>query len=307
MFLNGIIETTVISILALTGATILLRSRGRSATDVAIDLDQAPLLLNGPHAPDLAGHEEQGLSWSRRFTLNDQLGSAGLYERRERARYLKLKALTPLYGAVGMVALHLAFIKGSFVGTLAFGLIGFLGGFVFERIKFNRRREKHKGELIYFLPIVMERIVMAAQSGLDVYSAISRVVELEQKDRPVGSMVKLDPITKLLEIVKELTESGLGFESALQEVAGQIDCSPLRHAFMHLGLAHQEGGEMVKPLTELSDATQLYYQESIEEEIAQLPVRATLPLLCTFAGLIIGFLTSPLLQILKFTTKAVPH
>ena len=66
---------------------------------------------------------------------------------------------------------------------------------------------------------------------------------------------------------------------------------------MHLGLAYKQGGEVVRPLKELSDATQTHYQESVEEEIARLPVRAVLPLLLTFTGLIICFLTVPVVQV----------
>jgi len=64
-----------------------------------------------------------------------------------------------------------------------------------------------------------------------------------------------------------------------------------------LGLAQAEGGELVRPLRELSDATQMYYQESVEEEIARLPAKAVMPLVVTFAGLIICFLTIPLVQV----------
>jgi hypothetical protein len=86
----------------------------------------------------------------------------------------------------------------------------------------------------------------------------------------------------------------------------QVECSALRHAFIHLAVAYSEGGELVMPLRELSDSTQLYYQESIEEEIAKMPVKVTLPLLCTFAGLIIFFLTTPLVQVLEMTSRALP-
>jgi hypothetical protein len=50
-------------------------------------------------------------------------------------------------------------------------------------------------------------------------------------------------------------------------------------------------------LKELSDATQTQYQESVEEEIAKLPVRAVLPLILTFTGLIVCFLTVPIVQV----------
>jgi hypothetical protein len=73
--------------------------------------------------------------------------------------------------------------------------------------------------------------------------------------------------------------------------------SPVKHALAHLALAYKQGGEVVRPLKELSDATQTQYQESVEEEIAKLPVRAVLPLMLTFTGLIICFLTVPVVQV----------
>jgi Flp pilus assembly protein TadB len=155
-----------------------------------------------------------------------------------------------------------------------------------KRISYNYRRE-----LEFYLPLVMERLVMAVQSGLDIMAAIGAIVEIE-KGR------KIDPVTRLLSTVHKLTESGLRMEQALNQVAAITECSALRHAFIHLAVAHKEGGELVMPLKELADSTQLYFQESVEEEIAKLPVKATLPLLLTFAGLIICFITTPIIQIL---------
>ena len=151
---------------------------------------------------------------------------------------------------------------------------------------------------------------MAVQAGLDIMPAIKAIVDLE--DRAVQTheqtelvVSALDPVSRLLKMVYQLTEAGLGFEQSLREVAGLVDCSALRHAFVHLAVAQKEGGELVMPLKELSDATQLYYQESIEEDIAKLPVKATMPLVCTFAGLIICFITAPLLQVMSLTSQAV--
>jgi hypothetical protein len=68
-------------------------------------------------------------------------------------------------------------------------------------------------------------------------------------------------------------------------------------------MAHRQGGEIVRPLKELSDATQTAYQEAVEEMIAKLPVKAVLPLVVTFTGLIICFLTVPLMQVAAIATK----
>jgi hypothetical protein len=100
-------------------------------------------------------------------------------------------------------------------------------------------------------------------------------------------------------LVLRLTESGLGFNRALCDVAELVPSTALKHAFIHLAVAYEEGGELVMPLRELSDATQLYYQEVVEEKIATLPVKATMPLICTFAGLILFFITTPLLQVMN--------
>jgi hypothetical protein len=61
------------------------------------------------------------------------------------------------------------------------------------------------------------------------------------------------------------------------------------------------------PLRELSDATQLYYQETLEEEVAAMPVKATVPLVITFAGLIMIFVAMPLVQVMSMMKRSMPE
>jgi Flp pilus assembly protein TadB len=171
------------------------------------------------------------------------------------------------------------------------GLGGLAGEMFFRRAKGVRsRREIRKME--FYLPVVMERIVMAVSAGLDVLPAMAE-----------ASKGGVDPISKLFERVVELAGKGITVEYSLRTLANQSNCPALKHAFVHLALAHKEGGELVRPLRELSDATQSYYQETVEEEIARLPVKAVLPLVLTFTGLIICFLTVPLIQVSSLTSK----
>lgn len=163
-------------------------------------------------------------------------------------------------------------------------------------------------QLIEFhLPIVMERIVMAVESGLDVIPAIGVILELENKKGVMRDQSGKDPVTKILDIVYKLSQAGMPFEQALLDASSRIKSHALKHAFVHLGLAQREGGELLGPLRELSDATQLYYQESIELEIAKMPVKATMPLVLTFAGLMIFFISTPLVQISNITEGAISH
>lgn len=181
-------------------------------------------------------------------------------------------------------------------------------GYVAAEARMRRIKKAHLRKIEFLLPVVMERVVMAVQAGHDVLSAIKVLLDLEERNRTADSRaVAEDAVTALLRKVYSLAESGRGLEQSLQEVASGLHCPALRHAFIHLAQAHREGGELIMPLRELSDATQLYYQETLEEEIAKMPVKATLPLLCTFTGLIILFLTAPLMQVMNITMKAMPR
>ncbi|MCB0317987.1 MAG: type II secretion system F family protein, partial [Bdellovibrionales bacterium] len=189
---------------------------------------------------------------------------------------------------------------------IAFAIIGISFAYIFTKSNERKYKEKLETEITFFLPIAMERIVMAVQAGLDIIPALKRVSEIDVELIRIDNRNKLslDPVAKFLNFIVKLTDSGLSFEEALNIVVKKVDNSALRHAFIHLGIAQREGGELVMPLKELSDSTQLYFQESIEEIVAKLPVKATMPLLCTFAGLILCFITAPLLQIIEVTSKA---
>lgn len=274
--------------LAASGSVALYRSAQRTALDVAGDLG--------------AAKSDTQLSKTKALKIGKSAGSADSRTQQKQQAYALLLTAVVLVIYV-------------FVATPTFGSLLFVGGAtLFVSLAVLRRggqgREaKVIREIEFYLPIIMERVVMAVQAGFDILGAIRVVMEYEQQRR-ANAVIKdeaaVDPVTELLGQVCRLAEAGRGLEESLNEIAEKVDCPSLRHAFIHLALAHKEGGELVMPLRELSDATQLYYQESIEEEIAKLPVKATMPLLLTFAGLIIFFLIPPLIQVMEMTSKALP-
>ncbi len=274
-------------------ATLMVRSGARSLTrgaqDVALDLNEDP-----PSACD-----------AQYKRLNDRAQRREFAVRRLTHRAIVLVVPSALLG------LRLLIGVPSFSGLVATALVGIALGYLIAEARKRRLIKADVRELEFFLPIVMERIVMAVQAGHDILASLKVILELDEaaaKQRTDSrDTCPHDAVTLLLQQVSDLAESGHGVEQSLHEIALSVDCPSLRHAFIHLAQAHKEGGELVLPLRELSDATQLYYQETIEEEIAKLPVKATLPLLCTFAGLIIFFLTAPMMQVIDITTKAMPR
>jgi len=304
MNMGSLVTLSLVLLFALVALYLIGNAGRRRAEDVVGDLSEDP-----------TGDKMSLKQRPGRSTLNDYFGAIGLYDENERRTFRLKQRLIPV--GFGLAALLYHLVRGrAEVGAVLLSCgVGLGLGYLASQMLYRRRQARFIRELEFFLPIVMERMVMAVQSGLDVIPALKAIVALDRKqsadglsenEKPDGKHWATDPVSRLLAVVCRLTEAGLSFEQALRDIAGQIECPALRHAFIHLAVAQREGGEVIMPLRELSDSTQLYYQESVEEEIAKLPVKATMPLLCTFAGLVIFFITSPIIQVLEMTMKAMP-
>lgn len=241
--------------------------------------------------------DDRIVAGSEQFDFSPESAALGLYKPGTRRAFERRISWYPLLGALcGVAARFVVFPISSPVNvTVSLAILGLAIGYLVGQSAKRGQAHKWERRCQFCLPLTMERLVMGVQAGLDLLAALTVILKDEQ-ETPTN-----DPVLELLAIVMKLTESGLPFEQALKEVGSRVPLTAIRHAFTHLAIAHREGGELVMPLKELSDATQSFYQETIEEEIARLPVKATLPLLCTFAGLIIFFLTSPLIQVISMT------
>jgi len=287
MVSQQLIALTYALVIGSCGLWYLSRSSKRSASDVVT------LLAEDSGAQDDAQSRAVLL-------LQGEAAQAGLLNPKE-VRHFNNKirlsiALVPavIVGVRVLVApVQIISLIVLLIGSLAVTYLIGKRAYTWRKLRFRR-------EIEFFLPVVMERLVMAVEAGLDVIPALGAIVKQARDGESE------DPVTRLLGIVHHLTEQGCGLDQSLQVVTNIVDCAALRHAFVHLGLAHREGGELIAPLRELSDSTQLYYQETVEEEIAKLPVKATAPLVCTFAGLILFFITSPVVQVMKIASEAMP-
>jgi len=155
-----------------------------------------------------------------------------------------------------------------------------------------------KRKITFYLPLTIERLVMSVQSGLDIGPSIEKLVAN-------GTSANTNnPCEELFSQVIALNTSGLTLEESLQEIANKSSLPVIKHTFSHLASAQRDGGEILRPLLELADATQQAYQEEMDEEIAKLPIKATLPLILTFSGLLICMMTPPILQVLSLIAKS---
>ncbi|MEN9847044.1 MAG: hypothetical protein RIS36_2191 [Pseudomonadota bacterium] len=191
-----------------------------------------------------------------------------------------------IFGSLVGIGVWISCTKGGVSLAFLYGILGGGGGELARRGRHERTQRALSRRLEFYLPTAMERVVMAVGSGLDIIPALAEAAHRSE-----------DPVSDIFRGIVSRAEGGLRVEYAIQIAAEGDSSTSVKHALMHLALAYKQGGEVIRPLKELSDATQTHYQESVEEEIARLPVRAVLPLLLTFTGLIICFLTVPVVQV----------
>lgn len=215
-------------------------------------------------------------------TAKRDKSSGAEQSRHDAARYPAIASMAGLC-AGGVVALivHDAAVPALGIG-LSFGYL--LGRFLLSRANPNEDKA-----LLFHLPMTVEKLLIAVQSGLDVVPAL-RIAGQTAADKP-------DPASRSFAKVVTLIEQGATVEAALEQVAQAATAIPLKHVLLHLKVAHSRGGDLTFPLRELADATQVTYEQNVEEHIAVLPIKATAPLLCTFLGLLILFLTAPIIGV----------
>ncbi len=151
-----------------------------------------------------------------------------------------------------------------------------------------------KGE--QFFGILLEQIVIAVSAGLDIFPSICRLVSFSELTQKMPESLKL-PYKLFAEIVR-LVEAGQPLAKILREAAGRQTSELVATALYHLAVAHTSGGELARPLQELSDAFQEQLQERHEANLQRLPILATLPLLFIFSGMIVFTLGVPLMRIM---------
>lgn len=208
------------------------------------------------------------------------------------ASHMESRTIAWMFGILLFILGRLCVPVPHLSGVMLSAIVGGVAGELWWRRRSATTARKLLRQCDMNLPVVMERIVMAVSTGLDIIPALCEAAR--------GGR---DPVSKNLERIVALAEGGASVDDAIRGVSDNSPSPAVKHALIHLRLAHQQGGELVRPLKELSDATQASYQEVIEEEIAKLPVKAVLPLILTFAGLIVCFLTVPFVQVGAIASK----
>lgn len=167
-----------------------------------------------------------------------------------------------------------------------------------ERAVLARRKKVSARSVDCHLPVAIERILVGVEAGLDIVPAIRAAVESAVE--LAGEYRRPDPVLETFRRILALLDGGMRLEDALDRNQIGIDVPALAHALMFLRQASLDGASITAALRELADATQRRAFDQIEEQIAGLPVKATVPLTLIFAGMLSILLTAPIVRVLEF-------
>ncbi|MCS6961696.1 MAG: type II secretion system F family protein [Deltaproteobacteria bacterium] len=144
------------------------------------------------------------------------------------------------------------------------------------------------------LPLELEKIVMAVESGNDLVQSLKKISDLGSHTSEVG---------KIFQEILEKFSGGLDFAQAVELIKKKYPNMKLAFVLNYFKIAVKEGGEIIGQLKELSDTVLGSYENYIEKEVNKMPAKALMPLMLVLAGMLMIYLSEPLVQISKQLPK----
>ena len=195
------------------------------------------------------------------LTLEDRFFRAGMFSDEDKREFYRLRVLAPVVLAP-LFAFSCSSVGWEFaiVGLIMGALLGAQAPYSLM----DRRVKARDEDIMFYLPLVIEQVVIGVSSSLDIGPCLQRVVSMaDERDSH-------NCVTELLRYTQHYIRSGVSLEDALIEVGKRSGHTELKHSFMSLSQVAKHGGEVTKQLQELADAVGNQREAKIEEKIKTL-------------------------------------
>ncbi len=244
---------------------------------------------------DPTGQEYERLKASQKKKLRKEQDShspdelyfhAGIFTDRQRKQYEMMGKLLPLITAP-LVGVGIWYLTADSTLTIVGLIIGGFAGVKLPTSIIERKIAARGEDILFYLPLVIEQIVIGVSSSLDIGPCLQRIIMMaDERDSH-------NVVTELLRYAEYHIRSGASLEEALVEIGTKSGHNELKHSFIALSQVAKHGGEITKQLQELGDAVAAQRETKIEEKIKKLELYATGPVALVFVGfmliLLIGF------------------
>jgi Flp pilus assembly protein TadB len=239
------------------------RSHGFASTG-----DASPLDFN---MIKQAARRQQKLA--KKVYWTEQFFRAGYFRKSEREKFHLFRLVTLIttavifFGVGTLISFTYAMIAGGF---------GLLLGWRLPMSYLERVIKKRDYEILYYLPLEVEQLVIGVSSSLDIGPCVQGLVAMaDERDCH-------NPVTELFRYVQHYVKAGASLEESLTEV-GRLSChTELKHTFMALSQVARHGGEITRQLQQLADSVSQQRETKVDAKIKQLELEATGPVALVF-------------------------
>ncbi len=273
-----------------------LRSLMNSGT-AAYSAGAAPRKRSETAEDDFARAKAQAKKKAKKkdpVTLAERFFHAGIFSDQERKQFQQLRMLAPI---VLPVVMGLVIATVNLQYALYAAVLGLLLGLQLPFSILDRRIKQRAEDILFFLPLVVEQIVIGVSSSLDVGPCLQRVVQMaDERDSH-------NPVTEMLRHAQTYAKSGTSMSDALMDVGRLSGNTELKHTFMSLSQVSKHGGEITRQLQELADAVAGQRETKIEAKIKRLELEATGPVGLVFMGFMLIFTVGFIIQLMEAFAK----
>ena len=226
--------------------------------------------------------------------LSTRFGKAGYFTRVER-RQATQRLLSIVGGGIllGIVWGTMAGGKALFLLPIAGLYLGGMGAL----LHLSSRTRDFEREVLFQIPLTLEKIILLVESGLGILPALQRVVAADEIERHPN------PVVRLLRLVYEFAAHGVPFGQALEMVANAVDLKPLRHVLLHLDISGNEGGELIPSLRGLSEHAHTEWKLSVEQRVRRLENIVVFPVFVSVMGLMLLTAAVPMVPVVNFAEQ----
>ncbi|MEY4667776.1 MAG: hypothetical protein RL518_475 [Pseudomonadota bacterium] len=128
----------------------------------------------------------------------------------------------------------------------------------------RRAKERRDEEIIFYLPLVIDQLVIGVSSSLDIGPCMKWILEMAD-DRDSHNAV-----SELLRYAQHYMRSGVALEEALLEVGRLSGHAELKHVLMSLARVTKHGGDITRQLQELASAVTAQREARIDGKVKNL-------------------------------------